>query len=278
MDAQDMLSSLGTQVRARRRGLGMTLVELSRSAGLSVRFLGDLERGRANISVAALLRVAQALHLEVADLLQSPLASGVRRQALELLRRLDEEEVAAALAFLSRGAQPVAPGTRVALVGLRGAGKTTLGKLVAERVEARFVELDQALEERAGISLTDIFGVHGESYYRQLELEVLAELCRDPGPLLLATGGSLVTSPDAFALLHRHFRTCWLKATPEDHWNRVWEQGDHRPMQSHPAAMQRLRELLEERSPLYALAHHVVDTSALGLADSVASLEKLLRA
>jgi XRE family aerobic/anaerobic benzoate catabolism transcriptional regulator len=149
---------------------------------------------------------------------------------------------------------------------------------VAQRAKLRFVELDPQIEQAAGMPLADLFTLHGESHYRQLERDVLLRLTRDKGarPLLLATGGGIVAAPETFELLRRHFVTIWLKATPEDHWSRVVEQGDARPMQGQPAAMARMRQILADRAPLYRLAHHVVDTSALGLAESTARVRGLI--
>jgi XRE family aerobic/anaerobic benzoate catabolism transcriptional regulator len=126
--------------------------------------------------------------------------------------------------------------------------------------------------------LADVFTLHGEAWYRRLEREALEKLVADRRPLVVATGGGIVVAADTYELLRRHFVTIWLEATPEDHWNRVVEQGDGRPMQGQPAAMARLREILAERAPLYGLAHHTVDTSALGLAKSREKVEAIVRA
>ncbi len=126
--------------------------------------------------------------------------------------------------------------------------------------------------------LADVFTLHGEAWYRRLEREALEKLVADRRPLVVATGGGIVAAADTYELLRRHFVTIWLEATPEDHWNRVVEQGDGRPMQGQPAAMARLREILAERAPLYGLAHHTVDTSALGLVKSREKVEAIVRA
>jgi XRE family aerobic/anaerobic benzoate catabolism transcriptional regulator len=163
---------------------------------------------------------------------------------------------AALIALPPERSEPV-----VALLGLRGAGKTTVGRRVARRLRVPFVELDRRIEQAANLSLAELFSLHGEEYYRKLEREVLQAVLDDHRPIVLATGGGIVTSPDTYALLRRSALTIWLRATPEDHWNRVVRQGDRRPMANHPQAMSDLRMLLNSREPLYASAAHTVETS-----------------
>ena len=142
----------------------------------------------------------------------------------------------------------------VALLGLRGAGKTTIGKQLARRLRVRFVELDRRIEKAADMSLAELFSLYGEDYYRRLERETLAAVLAEKRPMVLATGGGIVASPDTYALLKKSAVTVWLRAEPEDHWNRVVRQGDRRPMADHPQAMADLRALLAAREPLYAAA------------------------
>jgi XRE family aerobic/anaerobic benzoate catabolism transcriptional regulator len=163
----------------------------------------------------------------------------------------------------------------VALLGLRGAGKSTVGRRLARRLRVPFVELDRKVEEAAGLALAEIFALHGEDYYRRLEKETLTRLLDGGRPLVLACGGGLVTARDTYALLRRRALTVWLRAQPEDHWNRVVQQGDRRPM-SHPQAMGELRRLLRARDPLYAEAAHTVDTSKLTPEATVLAVEDLV--
>jgi XRE family aerobic/anaerobic benzoate catabolism transcriptional regulator len=239
---EPLLDGLGRRVRALRGQGGLTLQELARRAGLSPRFLVQVEKGRGNISVRKLAALAQALGTTAACLLTA------------------EDEP-------SRG-------PRIALLGLRGAGKTTVGRRVARRLGVPFVELDRKVEQAAGLALGEVFALHGEEYYRRLERETLDRVLREAAgaPLVLAAGGGLPTSPETWRLLRSQALTVWLKARPEDHWNRVLRQGDRRPMADHPEAMAELRRLLAAREPLYAEAHHVVDTSKL----SVAAVERAL--
>ena len=239
----DLLSALGRRARARRLARGWTLREIAERSGVSPRFLVQLEAGHGNISVRRLADVAGALETTPAALLtddDTPLPS------------------------------------IVALLGLRGAGKTTIGRRLARRRRVQFVELDKRIEQAADLSLSELFSLHGEDYYRRLEREVLDQVLREGKPMVLATGGGIVTSPETFALLRRSAITVWLRASPEDHWNRVVRQGDSRPMADHPQAMADLRALLASREPLYALADHTVETSAVKVDTVVDAIEAVL--
>ncbi|HET7747596.1 MAG TPA: shikimate kinase [Vicinamibacteria bacterium] len=229
MDADRLLEGLGHRVRALRGERAFTLREVAERSGLSTRFLGDVESGHGNISVRKLAALARALGTTPAELLSGP---GGERDL------------------------PV-----IALLGLRGAGKTTVGRKLGRRLRVPFVELDRRIEEAAGLSVGEIFDLHGESYYRRLEKETLERILGEDRPMVLATGGGVVTSPETYALLRHRALTVWLRADPEEHWNRVVQQGDRRPMADHPQAMAELRRLLASREPLYAEAAHVIDTS-----------------
>jgi XRE family transcriptional regulator, aerobic/anaerobic benzoate catabolism transcriptional regulator len=153
-----------------------------------------------------------------------------------------------------------------------------VGKRLARRLHVPFIELDRLVEQAADMSLNDIFAIHGEEHYRRLERQALAEVLAQDRPLVLATGGGIVASPDAYAMLKAATVTVWLRATPEDHWNRVVSQGDKRPMADHPQAMADLRTLLTARQPLYATADHTVQTSGCSIDDVIAEIRTLIPA
>lgn len=243
MQADHVLDAVARQVRRARQLRRWTLRELAERSGVSVRFLVQLESGSGNISVRRLAELADALKVPAADLL---------RDDFEPDRRT------------------------IALLGLRGAGKTTIGKQLARELHMRFVELDRRVEKAADMSLGEIFSLYGDEYYRRLERDTLAQLLAERRATVLATGGGIVTSPETYALLKNSATTVWLRATPEDHWNRVVRQGDRRPMADHPEAMADLRALLTAREPLYASADHTIDTSGRSVSAIVHELASAL--
>jgi len=242
--APPVLATLSRRARQFRQEQGLTLRALADRSGVSLRFLMEVEAGRGNISIRRLANLAAALQTTASALIAEPAADD------------------------AGSAQRV-----IALLGLRGAGKTTVGKRLARKRRVPFVELDQRIESRAGLTLGEIFSLHGEEYYRRLERDVLVDLLSSEGPMVLAVGGGLVTAPETYALLRRQALTVWLKARPEDHWNRVVRQGDRRPMAQHPHARQALRELLDRREPLYARAKVTVETGTLTATQVVDRIE-----
>lgn len=238
----DILAVLARRARQLRHQHGLTLRELAERSGLSLRFLLDVEAGRGNISLRRLAELAQALQTPVRELVYA-------------------DEAAPRI---------------VALLGLRGSGKTSVGRRLARRLRLRFVELDERIEERAGLKLGEIFSLHGEEYYRSLERDVLGEVLNSGESMVLAVGGGLVTSPETYALLRRHATTVWLKARPADYWNRVVRQGDRRPIEQHPQARDALWSLVARRDALYARADFTVETSGLTVARATEHLEKAL--
>lgn len=235
---------MGARVRARREKRGLSRRELSQRSQVSERFLAQLEAGQGNISLARFAEVADALGVGPAEL-------------------------------LAGSEQPGPTHAPVALLGVRGAGKSTVGAALAARLGVRFVELDQTIEQAAGLSLGELFELHGEAHYRQLERDALRRVL-DGSPLVLATGGSIVSDPGAFSFLRHRARTVWLRARAEDHWERVIRQGDRRPMAENPHAFAQLRHLMSARESLYAEADHVVDTSGCSLEQVVGAIEKAM--
>ena len=237
-----LLSSLGTRIRGLRVRREWSRRELASAAGLSERFLAQVESGRGNPSVLSLERIAAALDTSPAALLAAP--------SVPLL---------------------------VALLGLRVAGKSSVGQRLAMQLGLPFIELDARIEEAAGLTLREIFEMHGEGYYRSCEREALGAILTGGKRAVLATGGSLVTHAENFGTLRRHAVTVWLQATPEEHWSRVVAQGDHRPMANDPLAMAHLRDLLARRQDLYAEADHTVPTSGVPIERVVDRLEAIAR-
>ncbi|MCA8953909.1 MAG: helix-turn-helix domain-containing protein [Planctomycetes bacterium] len=236
-----LLSRLGATVRALRAGKRWSRRDLADRAGISERFLADVESGTANPSILRLDALATALGVSLATLL----------------------------------AAAPAPPRHVALLGLRGAGKSSVGAVLAGRLARAFVELDERVESATGLELGEIFQVHGEAYYREAERTALAENLAGPASVL-AVGGGIVTDPESFAMLKGGARTVWLRARPEDHWTRVIAQGDTRPMADNERAFADLRRILAEREPLYRQADLVVDTSGCAVDDVVATVERQL--
>lgn len=237
------LETVGAAVRTRREKRGWSRRELATTSGVSERFLAQLETGDGNISLRRFADVAQALGTTPAALLSTP-------------------------------AEPAQK--PIALLGVRGAGKSTIGAALAKKLDYRFVELDQEIEGATGLPLGDVFTLHGEAYYRRVEREVLGRLLAEPAPTVLATGGSIVNDPTTFALLRSRARTIFLHAQPEDHWNRVVAQGDQRPMAENPHAFEELRALLAARSKLYARADQTVETSGRTAKQVVAEIASAL--
>lgn len=231
----ELLRTLGHAVRARRTELGITRKGLAERAGVSERFLSQLEGGEGNISVARLQDVAEALGTTASQLLATDPGS------------------------------PAAPHRVIALLGLRGAGKSTLGPEVARRLGMPFFELDALVAREAGMPLPTIFELHGDSGFRRLEHEALRKFLDTHQSAVLATSGAIVTHAGTYEMLRKRATTVWLRAKPQDHWDRVLRQGDARPMRDRANAMSELKAILKARRPLYALADHAIDTSTTSL-------------
>jgi len=274
--SDNYLARLGERVREERARRGMTRKMLARDAGLSERYLAQLEAGRGNISIAVLRRVAMALNHPLARLVGDNGAEPPElRLVVELLRRLSPDEIAEARALIGERfglTADAARERRVALIGLRGAGKSTLGRRLAQHLGVPFIELDAEIERDLGLSLAEIFNLYGQPAYRRCERRVLAQIIEREPQFVLATGGSIVAEPATFQeLLDRCF-TVWLKAAPDEHMGRVQAQGDLRPMAENGEAMADLRRILAAREPLYAKADATVDTAGRNIEESLRAL------
>ena len=244
------LAQLGERVRSWRNGTGMTRKTLAAASGVSERYLAQLEAGQGNISVLLLRKVARAMHV-----------------AVESLMRESSDQDAAR--------------RRIALLGLRGAGKSTLGARLAASLGVPFVELDLEVEREAGAKLAEVFAMYGQEAFRRFERRALERVLRMHEAAVIAAGGSLVNDPDTYRLLLDNCHTVWLKAKPEEHMSRVIAQGDMRPfegkMRGRPAALEEIRKLLADRDRLYARADATIETSGRTLKTTLEELKSKVK-
>ena len=259
------LSALGDRVRELRARRGMTRKILAKDSGVSERYLAQLETGQGNASLAILRRIARALDVPLQALIaDAPDDPAELTQAVELLRRLGPEQLGEAHALLLKSFGAVdaeARARRIALTGLRGAGKTTLGSALAERLGVPFIELDREIERESGVSLATIFDFYGQAGFRRMERRCLDRIIEERPRFVLATGGSIVSEPATYERLLAACYTIWLKAAPAEHMERVVAQGDMRPMAGNRESMADLQRILTGREPLYRRADAEVDTS-----------------
>jgi XRE family transcriptional regulator, aerobic/anaerobic benzoate catabolism transcriptional regulator len=270
------LRRVGERVRLGRARRGMSRKTLSKASGVSERYLAELERGAGNASLLVLRQIADALSIEAAALVSDAAERPIDLTlAIHQLERLSPAELTEARQLI---AQRFGPGgasaqqQRIALVGLRGAGKTTLGQLAAQALAMPFVELDREIERASGMELSEIFATHGQAMFRQLERQCLDAIIERFDRAVIATGGSLVTEPATYDRLLSSCFVVWLSAKPDEHMGRVLAQGDLRPMADGPQAMDDLRAILDSRRPLYAKADAMVDTSDKTDAQAFAAL------
>jgi XRE family aerobic/anaerobic benzoate catabolism transcriptional regulator len=279
-ERDDYLCRLGDRVREERARRGMTRRILARDSGLSERYLAQLESGKGNLSIKLLRRVGDALNLALPRLLGGePTEPAEFGRIVELLRRLPQDRLGEARALLdAHFAVPdgEARQRRIALIGLRGAGKSTLGSHLAHRLDVPFIELDAEIERDFGLSLSEIFALSGQSAYRRSERRAFDGVLGRHPQFVLAAGGSIVAEPETYdELLSRCF-TIWIKSSPEEHMSRVIAQGDLRPMSDNKEAMADLERILAARAPLYARADAVVDTAGRSVEASFSDLLAIL--
>ena len=280
------LVALGERVRALRARRGMTRRALASATDVSERHLANLEYGTGNASILILLQVAQALQCSLAELVGDVTTASPEWLLIrELLEQRDEatlRRVRVAIGELLGTGGAHGEGThtrsaRVALVGLRGAGKSTLGAMLAEDLGYPFVELSREIEKFAGCSVSEIQALYGQNAYRRYERRALEEAIQIYPEAVIATPGGIVSDPATFNLLLAHCTTVWLQATPEDHMKRVTLQGDLRPMEASREAMQDLKNILAGRAAFYSKAELRIDTSARPLAETFQALRQTVR-
>jgi len=270
-----LLAAVGARTRALRLELGLTVKEFARRATLSPRFVNQLEAGAGNISIAGLARVAAALGRSVHELI--PPVGDDHSPAAEIWRLVSDagsDELHDLQQWLEKRKGSKSKPRFLALIGLRGAGKSTVGPVLARRLKTDFVELDKLVEKAAGMSLAEIFATHGEAYYRELERESILRIFASSPGCVLVPGGSVVTDPETWALVKQRCFTVWLHATPEEFMKRMRRQGDLRPMQGRPSAMTELKSLLARREVLYAESRLKIKTTGKSPAAAVSQIIK----
>jgi XRE family aerobic/anaerobic benzoate catabolism transcriptional regulator len=276
----EFLSALGKRVREVRERRGVARKILARDADVSERYLAQLETGDGNISIILLKRIAQALGVPLPDLLGDGDGSVERRLIRKFLEQLPRHRLEDVIFRLMRdfGSEEAARKKRIALIGLRGAGKSTLGNMLAKDQHLAFVELDKEIEHEAGISLSEVFMLYGQSGYRRIERRCLERIIDSHEHAIISVSGGIVSEPETYDLLRSKCFTVWLKAAPEEHMARVAAQGDLRPMQDNEEAMEDLRRILGAREPLYSKADAIIDTSNQAPGESLIKLRKAVNA
>jgi XRE family aerobic/anaerobic benzoate catabolism transcriptional regulator len=274
------LEQLGQRVRTMRALRGMSRKVLAKVSGISERYIAQLESGKGNVSIVLLRRVAGAMGAHLEDLIPSSEPVPDWAVIRDLLRKASQSQIAQAKDILAGGTASAprrASFSGIALIGLRGAGKTTLGRMLAKKIGWSFVELNKEIEAQNGLSVAEIIALYGQEGFRRMEQAALTQLLARKELMVLATGGGIVSEPLTFDLILSSFYTIWLKAEPEEHMARVRRQGDLRPMADDRSAMAELRNILLSREPLYARATAVVDTAGLSVDAAAARLIDAVR-
>lgn len=273
-----LLAMVGERVRTARARKGISRKRLSEISGVSQRYLAQLEGGEGNISIVLLRRVAQALDHRIEWLVgaDDPWNSDVTT-VMGLYRGATAAQRRKVLEILDPEHPALRRGRRIAFIGLRGAGKSTLGRLAADRLGVPFLELNVEIEQASGMPVNEVMALYGQEGYRRLERQSVERIVATSDSLVLAVAGGIVSEPETFTYLLRHYHTVWLKAKPEEHMGRVRAQGDTRPMAGNPAAMEELRTILTSREALYGQASIHVDTSGRTLDESLADVLAAIR-
>jgi XRE family aerobic/anaerobic benzoate catabolism transcriptional regulator len=268
-----LLSTVGSRIQCARKRAGLSRRQLSEQSRVSQRYIAQLETGQGNISIGLLMQLADALDLRMDSLVcEDGPQAGKRSVAAELLASASDDQLAQILAILDPAHSPSRRANRIAFIGLRGAGKSTLGRLSAERLGIRFMELNDEIELASGMAVHEVIALYGQEGYRHLEYDALGRIARTHERLVLAVAGGIVSHAESYDYLLRNYHAMWLKAEPEEHMARVRGQGDERPMAGNPDAMEELRKILTSREVRYARAAASVDTSGRTLDESLASV------
>lgn len=281
------MAFLGKRVRELRSRRGLTRKQMSQEADVSERHLAQLESGEGNISVLLLQRIAAALRVPISNLfarqIDEPAGKSPEKRLIQrFLERLPEHRLEDVVSRLTRefGTEEKMRKLRIALIGLRGAGKSTLGSMLAKEMTYRFVELDSEIEKDTGMPLAEIFSFYGQAGFRAIEKRTLERMLKEPREndgAVISVGGGVVSEKETFDFLLSRCYTVWIKALPEEHMSRVMAQGDLRPMAANNQAMEDLRNILEAREPLYRKADLLLDTSGTLVEESFAKLKAALQ-
>jgi XRE family transcriptional regulator, aerobic/anaerobic benzoate catabolism transcriptional regulator len=259
----------------------MTRKNVAREADVSERHLAQIESGEGNVSIVLLRRIATALNVSLIELFAPQVEESAEKQMIQrLLERLPNHKVKDVVSRLVRDFSPAEESRRkrIALIGLRGAGKSTLGSKLALELRVRFIELDGEIEKDTGMPLGEIFSLYGQSGYRAIERRTLTRVISENERAVISVGGGVVSEKETFDDLLSHCYTIWIKARPEEHMSRVMEQGDFRAMAGTDQAMEDLRRILEAREPLYRQADMELDTSGSSVEESFSKLKTELEA
>ena len=277
--AHSLIQLVGAQVRSARTGVGFSRRELAERSGVSMRYLAQLEGGEGNISIGLLQQIASALDMPIEGLItQSTSPTAELRHVTALYQKADLATRARALQVLDPTRARASKAQRICLIGLRGAGKSTLGALLAADLGVPFIELNAKIEARIGVPIGEIIALYGEDGYRQIEAETLETIIASHQKLVLAVAGGIVSAAETFNRVLSDFHTVWVKAQPSEHMDRVRAQGDLRPMAGNPQAMEQLRQILKARERHYAKANYQLDTSGQTIQTSRSELNALLQA
>jgi len=275
------LRMLGERIRELRARRGMTRKSLAQQSGVSERYLAQLETGHGNISIILLRQIAQGLGLPLVDLVRDEAEQPAElAQLVQFLNRFPPSALARARELLETELESVGKASRrqrIALIGLRGAGKTTLGTMLAEHLGAPFIELAKAIEQEAGAELSEIFSLYGQAAYRRYERRSLEAVVENNKRFVIVPGGSIVSELATFDLLLSSCFTIWLKASPEEHMSRVVAQGDYRPIKDSREAMDDLKRILSGRLAMYNRADAVIETSGKTVNESFSEMLTVLQ-